>query len=185
MLSSSCVGAPGPWRRKTCSQKPGNRKAGGQTQHQTGLGGRARGLAQEGTVCGAGGVPGMAWAVRGHRNEVPVAGAAVQQCRGVSAMQGGSAPSTAAAAAGWAPAQGGHPVRAVSQTGVGGNGKEQCVCSEQGNRSCWRRVWGCLVTVQRGGCCAAVAVRRGWALPGAASGVPALQRSLGRDPVSL
>lgn len=168
--------------------KPGNRKAGGQTQHQTGAQWQGMRLGTEGDSLwcwwrawhGLGSV----WA-RERGASGGGSGAGVQQCRGVSAMQGGSAPGTAAAAAGWALAQGGHPVRAVSQTGVGGNGKEQCVCSEQGNGSCWRRVWGCLVTVQRGGCCAAVAVRRGWALPGAARGVPALQHGLGTDPVSL
>lgn len=44
------------------------------------LGGRAHGLAQEGTVCGAGGEPGTAWPVCGHGEEVPVAGAVVQGC---------------------------------------------------------------------------------------------------------
>lgn len=141
-----------------------------------GLGGRACGLKRRGQSVGlvvflaqSGHCVGTVWA-QGRGANGGGSSVGVQHCRGVSAMQGGSAPGTAAAAAGRALAQGGHPVRAMSQTGVGGNGKEQCVCSEEGNRSCWRRVWGCLVTVQRGGCCAAVAVRRGWALPGAARG---------------
>lgn len=169
-------------------RKPGDGKAGGQAQQRSGAWWQGMWLGTGGDSpwglwCAWHGL-GSVWA-RGGGASGGGSGAGVQQCRGVSAMQGGSAPGTAAAAAGWALARGGHPVRAMSQTGVGGNGKEQCVCSEEGNRSCWRRVWGCLVTVQRGGCCAAVAVRRGWALPGAARGVPALQRSLGRDPVSL
>lgn len=58
-----------------------------------GLGGRACGLAQEGTVHGACGVRGTAWAVCGHGGEVPVAGAAVQGCSsaGVSLQCRGAA----------------------------------------------------------------------------------------------
>lgn len=68
---------------------------------------------------------------------------------------------------------GGHPVHvcAVSQSGVGGMGRNSVSAVSEGNSVCWRRVWGCLVTVQqRGDAVPAIAVCWGCAVHREAQG---------------
>lgn len=95
----------------------------------------------------------------------------------VSAMRGGGSTSVIASAAGGVDTgtgrvlragQGGHPVRACSVPvwEWEGMGRNSVSAVSEGNSICWRRVWGCLVTVQqRGDAVPTIAVCWGCAVP--------------------
>lgn len=131
------------------------------------------------SFCGAGSAPGTASAVCAYWEEVSSGWVpAVQrvQCVSLQCGGGGSTSVTASAAGGvdtgtgrvLRAGQGGHPVRACSVPvwEWEGMGRNSVSAVSEGNSICWRRVWGCLVTVQqRGDAVPTIAVCWGCAVP--------------------